>query len=243
MEQVHVFNGAVTCAVSDKTDGNMSFLYGKRDEVVLNRERFLGQCGIMPEACVVLRPTHGDTILRVGRNERGGIRDEEDVLEGEALMTDEHDTFLFLLTADCFPIVYYDPRRSAIALAHAGWRPVDLQLSASVAVQMKKAFDSSPADIEVYMGPGIRKESYIVEEPSQKNDPKWRPYLLSAGETNYAVDLPNFITNQLLDAGITQAHITMSNVDTYRSQNQFSHYRAKRSGELEGRFATVVGLR
>lgn len=48
---------------------------------------------------------------------------------------------------------------------------------------------------------------------------------------------------QLLDMKVKETNIYTSSIDTFKSPEYFSHYRSVRTGEDEGRFATVVGMK
>jgi copper oxidase (laccase) domain-containing protein len=157
-------------------------------------------------------------------------------------MTDERGVVLFLPTADCFPVAFHDPERGAIALAHLGWRPTDKQLASKVVRAMTDAYGCRPEDIRVSIGPGIHKESYVFENPEQKNQPAWKPFLTELPDGRVQVDLRTAIRAQLLESGIRDEHVSTSPDDTASSSEYFSHYRSVRTGELEGRFATLIGL-
>lgn len=231
-------------ANSTIADGNMSMRYGDHAEVVAHRERFLEKSGGSLDDCVVMQLEHGDVVTRVGATDRGkGARTWGEGITAEALMTNEPGVILFMLTADCLPISYYDPVRRAIALAHLGWKPTDLHLALKVVEEMHREFGSDPADIRVTIGPGIRKESYIQKEVLQKESHKWKYFLkdLPNGETS--INLVGYNIAVLIAAGIDPKHITSSPVDTVKDLNYFSHYRATRTDEVHGRFATILGLR
>lgn len=234
----------VLYATSTIADGNMSMRYGDHAEVVHHRERFLEKKGGSLDECVVMQLEHGDVVTRVGATDRGkGARTWGEGIFAEALMTNEPGVTLFMLTADCLPLAYYDPKHHAIALAHLGWKPTDLHLALKVVEEMHKEFGSDPADIRVTIGPGIRKESYIQKEVLQKESSKWKYFLkeMSNGETS--INLVGYNIAVLVAAGIDTKHITSSTVDTVKDPNYFSHYRATRTGEPEGRFATILGLK
>jgi copper oxidase (laccase) domain-containing protein len=73
--------------------------------------------------------------------------------------------------------------------------------------------------------------------------PEWQPYIedLASGETT--IDLIAFNRDQLIELGVQEENISIDPVDTVTSDDYFSHYRSVRTGELEGRFATVLALK
>ncbi len=63
---------------------------------------------------------------------------------------------------------------------------------------------------------------------------------LPDGQTT--VDIVGYSKRQLIEAGVKEENIEVSDIDTAADSTFFSHYRSKKTGEAEGRFATVVGM-
>lgn len=222
-------------------DGNMDFRFGEREEVENNRKKFLEKCGLVAGNVAVMRVEHLDKINDIA---------VAGTYVSEALVTYEKGLPLMLLTADCYPCVIYDPVHEVVALLHLGWRPTGLLLVEKVIAHMQQNYSSRAEDIEVHFGPGISKESYVAESPSQITDPAWQPYLYDVkkeGEikkmkTEMHVDILGYALAQCKKSGIMSGKIYTSGIDTYTSIDYFSHYRATRDGVVNGRFATVVAL-
>ncbi len=223
-------------ATSTRADGNMAFDWGERAEVEANRIRFLEKAGVDPRAVAFMSLEHTDTLQAVGRADRGKA------FTADALMTNEPGVALFLHTADCLPAAFYDPTRHAIALAHLSWRSLDLGLAGKTLRCLIERYDSDPADIRVSIGPSIRKQSYVFDEVSQKDDARWRPHVSRTSDGKYSVDLAGFAAAEMRGIGVRNEHIEVSPMDTASAPDHFSHYRAVRNGEPEGRMATVLAL-
>lgn len=232
---------------SKVSDGNMSFEWGKEAEVLENRKKFLEQNNFKIEDCVFMDLEHGDEVAIVSEKDKGTK------LTADTLITNTPGVVLFLMTADCLPLALHDEANNAIALVHLGWKSSDLNLAAKTVEAMTREFGSDPKSIKAYIGPGIHKESYLVQNPSQKDNPKWVPFLEEAvGYTK--VDLIGFNLEALTNAGLMDEHIEVSPEDTAVSPEYFSHVRSKKTLRLpdgaqgkppepEGRFATVATLR
>lgn len=225
-------------------DGNMSFKWsrGVHGVVIENRRAFLGELDVAPENCVAMSIGNSDTIAVVSKEDAGkGMLNAADAVQADALVTDESNLGLFLVVADCLPVIYYDANKKVIALVHLGWKSSDLRLAGKVVDVMKIKFDCDPTDIYVFLGPGAKKTSYIFEEELvQKNRPEWQPFLKGL-PNGTAIDLYGFNRQALVSKGIPEGQIQESDVDTIVSVDYFSHYRAVRNGEKqEGRHAAVV---
>lgn len=234
----------LTSASSTRGDGNMSFNWGDNNEVEHNRLAFLQKYGVsLYDGILMNTVDHSDRWLAVDANDRGrGIANIEQAPRVDALITTTKNLPLFLLTADCYSVLLYDKSEEIMALIHLGWRGVDKYLVQKVIKQMVGMAGIKARDILVKLGPGAKPESYVVESPSQLSSPNWQPYLKRATGNNYQVDLPGFITRQCQDEGVLSQSINITNIDTISNQNQFSHYRAVRSSEREGRLLTVAML-
>jgi hypothetical protein len=228
-------------AVSVVADGNMAFRYGDAASVARHRAAFLSRAGVLPERCVVMQVEHGNAIVPVSAVACGaGALDPDSLVTAEALMTDESHVGLFLLTADCLPVVYCDPVRGAIALAHLGWRPSVKGLAVQVVREMQAIYDTHPQDLYITIGPGIRKESYAFERLDQEASSEWKQFIERDAAGKWHVDLVGFNTAQLVAVGVSPEHIAIDPIDTAVSPQYFSHVRATQTGEPEGRFATVI---
>lgn len=242
LEQLKNF-GELAHGISTKKEGNMSFRWGKEEEVLKNREGFLNQLGISPDDCVNLSLQHGTEVAKVGSGDKGKGMRGQDGVPGDALITKGKGLFLFLLTADCLPIIFYDRKNGVVALCHAGWKSVDKEIVQKVAGIFIKDYGSEQANIHAAIGPAIHKESYIFLNPAQKKLPSWAEFILNLPDGRTAVDLVGYTVRQLTDAKVPEENITASEIDTAVSPDFFSHRRSVKTSEPEGRFATVVGMK
>jgi polyphenol oxidase len=216
----------------------MSYRYGERTDVDANRDAFFAKCSMSSGSTVTMHCKHADKIVEVS------VFYGEGSVPCEALVTNQKNVPLMLLTADCYPLVCYDTVAGVMALAHLGWKPTALHLARKVVEHMCRVYGSSSADIEAYFGPGIAASSYSTPTPAQVTDVEWQPYMWPAdGQAGmYHVDLLGFNVASLQSSGVLPHNIHTSDIDTATSANCFSHYRAAKTGEVEGRFATVVVL-
>ena len=84
-------------------------------------------------------------------------------LEGvDALMTDVPGVAISVRTADCIPVLLYDPVHKAIAAVHDGWRGTVQRLSQKVIAVMQSRYGTVPSDLKAVIGPGIGPESFQV---------------------------------------------------------------------------------
>lgn len=217
-------------AISTVADGNMSLKYGEEMEVAAGRKRFLASYKLKLEDFVTLWVQGKDGLEVVGVGDKGRM------LETDAVITKEFGVGLFMVTADCFPVILHDEKVGILGLVHLGWRGVDKELVLKVVGKMQCL---GAKELRAIIGPGIRKESYVFDVPLvQENDPRWQPFLERQSGGRVAIDLAGFIKKQLVDCGVEK--IEDCGIDTAKDKNYFSHYRSMKMGEQGGRFATVA---
>src|SRR5215207_1948048 len=77
------------------------------------------------------------------------------ITQADAMIADRPGTVLSMRFADCTPILFRDPVRGIIGMAHAGWRGTVQGVAAATVRAMTDNFGSHPADIEAAIGPAI----------------------------------------------------------------------------------------
>jgi polyphenol oxidase len=229
---------------SDKVYGNMSFKWHVGDVVVDHRNKFLAELGINIKSCVAMEVSHDINILAIDKKTSGfGMKDESSI-QVDGLITNEQNLFLFLLTADCLPIIFYDPINKSLGLAHLSRINSGKKFCVKMIEELYKCYNCNPRDLIIGIGPSIRKESYIFSSDEAKNNtPDWDDFMEGLPDGRVGIDLVGYNARELIRNGIIEENIEISGIDTGKDYNFFSHYRSKRTGEIEGRMATVIGMR
>jgi YfiH family protein len=228
--------------VSTVMDGNMSVKWGDEVKVIGNRKRFLKKLGLKYEDCVLASLLGGVELNVVGE------KDKNKYIEGDALITKEKGVGVFMVTADCLPVVMFDPTKKILALVHLGWKGVDGKLAIKV-IKRLRDLGSRPEDIRVWVGPGVRKGTYKKWEKGWdefvqiigENKKEWEDFIEDTDDGKKTLDLAGYVLKQLRDSGVT--YVEVSPIDTFTDKNYFSHHRAFFTKEPEGRFATVAMMK
>lgn len=111
---------------------------------------------------VVLQPhqTHTCNIRIV--TDRSTTR--EDLQETDALITPLADFAIGVRTADCVPVLLYDPVQKVCAAVHAGWRGTVGRISQKTIDLMSQDFGCRAEDMCAVIGPSIGPDSFQVGE-------------------------------------------------------------------------------
>ncbi|MCR4328562.1 MAG: polyphenol oxidase family protein [Patescibacteria group bacterium] len=231
-------------AISDVSDGNMSFQWGKEEEVSKNRMVFLKKMGIRIEDCIGTSLDHKIEVTRVTSAHRGaGMCQREGAVVGDAFFIDTPSAFLFLLTGDCLPVIFYDPVHAVAGLAHVSRHNTPQFFMKEILKKMKEWHGSNPRDVIIGIGPGVRKESYVFTRAvCEILTPVWKEFAVARQEGSCALDIVGWNVAQLMCAGVQEGNISIAPYDTINDVRFFSHYRSNNTGESEGRFTTVIGL-
>lgn len=235
-------------AVSSKKDGNLKFFGSNQSQVVKNRQKWFEKIGIQPGNAIVINvsdPKSWDQIYDATAKDRGaGVLKPNTAVVTDAIIANQKGLALCLLTADCNPVIMLDPAKNVVALVHLGWQSTTADLATKMVQHFKQIYGSDPADLLIYNGPSIRAQSYTFEPPiTQMDIDGWQPYLVSVGG-KIGIDLVGYNRAQFINAGVLPKNIQICQVDTAKSPDYFSHYRAVRQGndDTEGRFMTSYML-
>lgn len=225
--------------------GNMSFNWGPYQEVRTNRHRFFEALGVPDEQVVVASLVHGTTVHQVTQADQGnGVVKPEESVEADILITNQPETFLFMVVADCLALFLFEPEKRVCALAHAGWKGVDGQVPRVVVNHMVKHYGCDRGKILVALSPARQAVSsrFPTKDVTQHQLPGWEPYLKEVGDQT-EVDFVTYAYDQFLTAGVPAENIERSSVDTRTDPDFFSHRRSVEDHEPEARFGCLIGLK
>ena len=223
---------------------NLGVHRGDAPENVLKNYKILGDAvGFSPENTVFTKQIHSDIVERVGRTQRGrGLFYE--VEQGcDGLVTDEPDVALTVFSADCTPVLLYDPVRCAIGAVHAGWRGTAASIAGKAVMKMQQEFGCDPKNIRAAIGPCISRccfqtdgdvpSAMLAAFGSQAEE-----FIRPAGE-KYFVDLKGLNALSLRYAGVEQ--IDIAEACTACQPHRFWSHR--RVGQQRGSLAAVIMIR
>jgi len=259
---------------------NVSYSIGDDFENVLrNRLLALRALQIQAYPCATLWMVHGAEVATLGKEPWDDWRtdwphysyqiDQHKLIwttkprrKADALITRRSGVALAMSSADCVPLLFYDPVERVAGLAHAGWRGTARGIAAITIHAMSEQFGCSPNNIHVGIGPSIGPCCYEVSEEVQgyfmgqqafDSDPadvRYRKLIRESAVFNMKriqshdslrLDLWETNRNQLLMAGVVPEHIESSDVCTSCKKEHFFSHRAEHG--KAGRFPTILALR
>jgi YfiH family protein len=167
------------------------------------------------------------------------------------------------------PILLADTRQRAVAAIHAGWRGTLARIVVKTLGRMQMEFGTRPRDIVAALGPAIGRCCYEVgpevaqafaaqfpgaadwfdgpfDQLAHGEEPLWLPWLtmMPPGHVppppRVQLDLRAANRWQLVDAGVPESKITVSDLCTACSTDLLFSYR--REGAKTGRMMAMIGI-
>jgi YfiH family protein len=203
--------------------------------ISMNRARFMAAVNMTGWPILKLKQTHS-SMVHVFHDTLAASQP----VEGDAAITSLPGAALGIQTADCVPILIADKKATVVAAVHAGWRGIAAHIVEKTVKQILAVYAVAPQDLIAAIGPhnavccyevGEEVVEAVNDSASIVRKPEWaKPHLNQA--------LAN--RNQLVAAGIPEAHIVLSNLCTQCRADLFYSYR--REGKRAGRMLSVIGI-
>ncbi|MBR1414332.1 MAG: peptidoglycan editing factor PgeF [Prevotella sp.] len=245
-------------SVGEYGDFNINPWVGDDPEAVAANRLLLAQELKLRDVQHIVMPhqVHGSEIRQIDRSYLSlEPKEQEQLLEGiDAVMTDVPSLAIGVSTADCLPIILYDPEHHAACAVHAGWRGTLQRIVQKAFKAMRGAYGTKPDKLKVFFGACIRMHHYpvgaeVIEQFQQAGfDTKYfsMPVVVDKPngeepdkEPKWYFDLSNCNEFQLLDLGIRSRRIMNSMLSTFDSDEFFS---VRRQGPCCGRTFTAIIL-
>jgi YfiH family protein len=214
-----------------------------RQNVEENRRRLFLACRI-PGRVLSARLNHGTdvSVFRKSDYQDGATSlSEASSFHSDGVVSDTRGLAFLMTFADCVPLLFCDPSRKVVGMAHAGWRGTSLRIAEAMVREMSFEFGCDPSDIMVCMGPSIGPCCYDVgsEVLSDFGNNQSNAVTSRVGD-RWLLDLWATNRSHLLSSGIKEQNIDLLRVCTScRVEDYFSH-RAEHG--LTGRSGACIGL-
>lgn len=230
---------------------NLGDHVGDDHEAVLeNRRRLARRLGV--DRLTVADQRHTARVAVVdarlaGRGHNGRDDSRAALPDTDAMVTDVPGVALTVLVADCAPVVLFDPRRPAVAVAHCGRVGTLSEALPAAVAAMRTAFGCRPEDLLVGIGPTVGSASYEIgaREAAEVvaafggRDLSPSGLLRRTRPGHHTFDIVAALRTQLQASGVRESAVQDMGVDTRASTGDFFSDRASRPC---GRFAAVAML-
>lgn len=154
------------------------------------------------------------------------IYGEQNLPKADAIISNQTNIAIAIITADCAPILLFDEKNKIIGAVHAGWRGAKLGIIENAVLEMKNL---GAKNIKAIIGPMIQAKSYEVSQDFYddfllENFENKRFFVEAKSAKKYLFDLNLYVENKLLEAGISE--VENQKINTYEEEKYFSYRRA-----------------
>jgi YfiH family protein len=189
--------------------------------------------GICIDRVVTVDQVHGENIVTVNDLNFRDVRN----VHADALITDVPGIAIGVETADCVPVLLFDPMKSAVAAVHAGWKSTVKKIVQKAVHRMHEEFGSEPSRLIAAIGPAIGPECYEVDEPVMERVREafsfWNEVSISRGKDRWSLDLVKANKLELLQIGLAEQNVHALGLCTSCRRDLFYSYRAEgRTGRM-----------
>ena len=201
----------------------------------------------LPCPVVQMHQVHNVQVARVDSPDVS--RDE---LQGfDALITNVRGVCIGARSADCIPVLLYDPVTRSAAAIHSGWRGTVTGVCRRTITRMEIEYGTRASDMVAVIGPGVcrncfqvgqevalefRNENFEIDRILDFRGPKVQGDI-SGG---HHIDLPEACRLTLLECGVRADNIQVSGLCTYERTDIL--YSARKEGVACGRNITAIKI-
>lgn len=209
-----------------------------------NRNLLCNELELYPDQLVFPKQTHTATVKIITADYFNSDEDTQKHFldETDAVITALTGVCVAVKTADCVPVLLFDPKRGVVAAVHAGWRGTVQGIAAKTINIMTESFGSEPSDLLAGIGPSISPDVYEVgEEVWKQFGAEFHRQVHPERPDKRLLDLWSANHHQLLAAGIPDSQIEVARTCTLSDSDRF--FSARRDGIKTGRMATGIMIR
>ena len=216
--------------------GNHRYTGEHPDVYTETRKELASLIGIPEENIIFPRQTHSDFVALIEKFPKCELSDTD------ALVTNQSGICICVQTADCVPILLFDPVKNVISSVHAGWRGTVKKIVEMAVMKMVANFHSCPGNICAAIGPSISPAIYEVGnevfESAKRAIPNYK--LCFNKNTKHHFNLWEANRQILLKTGLVSEHIQILGECSYLEKEKY--FSARRDGVETGRMASGLML-
>lgn len=210
-----------------------------------NYRRFCAATGVDVGRVVMTNQVHGVEVRAV---EEGDVKPDllgPTPFAADGLITDRPGITLVIFTADCVPILLFDPVRRVVGACHAGWRGTAGAIGRVAVEAMVSRYGCAPANIRAAIGPAIgpccfETDADVPAAMEASLGALAAPFIRTVSPGRYRVGLTDINRAILLQAGLLERLIDVSQDCTCcRHDRYWSH---RYTNGLRGSQGAVIML-
>ena len=230
---------------SSSNNSSLNCSYNSNDNIINvnnNRELVCNYHKLNLQNLKTVKQVHSNKVLTINH-----FKQNTSEIEADSIVTNKANIILGILTADCAPILAFDPINNIIAAIHIGWKGAIKNILSNT-INTFIAMKSDAANIKLSIGPCIGPKSYEVKKDFYdkfiKKDIKNKKYFINFNYDKYMFNLPKYIQDEALSKGILVKNISNIKKDTFIEENDFFSFRRNYKKDLGdcGRMISTISI-
>lgn len=219
-------------------NANLAFHVGdSTNNVIANHDILAETLGYNRNRLVHMRQIHSDKIVLVDETFNFDAPPECD-----ALITNHRNMPLMVMSADCTPILLYDPIRHVCGAVHAGRTGALGEILPKTIQAMEQQFGSLRKNLQIILGPSIHSCCYEINETiAYETVSKGYTSALYRRDKRVFLDVNTILLEQLKALSVDTTQIEVIEHCTSCKSGEYFSYRA--DAQKTGRIAGVIILR
>ena len=224
--------------VSKKNFSTLNCAYNKGDDDknVKKNRKYVHKKFCTKKKIILMNQVHSNKVFFIDKL-------NNNILNGDGIISNRRDLILGVLTADCAPIVILG--KKYFGIIHAGWKGAFSGIIEN-AINFFFKKGEFEKDIFVDVGPHLKKNSFEVKKDFLVNFKKQEvnsdKYISSIKKKLY-FNFSLLITDKIINCGVRDFNI--SKIDTYQNSNDFFSFRyySKKGIKNCGRQISLVSIK
>ena len=192
-----------------------------KKNVLKNLEYVSNKMGCNKEMLITLNQKHSNDVIFF--DDMNNVKNK---ISGDAIVTKIKKVGICILTADCVPILLYDPKKKIIGCIHSGWKGAFNGIIKNTMNKFKD-LNSNLNDLIAVVGPCIQKKNYEVKDDLYKKftdlNPQNKIFFDKVDNDKFFFDLRGYVNSQISSLGIK--NIENIDMDTFSEKDLFYSYR------------------
>jgi len=216
---------------STKKNGNLAFHVNDKESSVIKKHEVLADMlKYDVHSLVHMKQIHSKIVKKIETTDNFISPPTCD-----ALITDKKNIALMVMVADCSPILFFDPQKEIIAVAHAGRAGAFNNITKNVLESFQNEYHSNIQDIKVSIGANIKECCYEVgEEIMLEAQTLGLEFSISQRANSYYLNVSSIIDKQLKELGVKDENIEFIDECTCCTLAHYSYRRESQTGREAG---------
>jgi len=207
-----------------------------------HRQLLLENLNIGSKELFFVKQVHGDRVFVLDDPQKSADQVEQE--EADALITHLTEKPIAVLTADCVPVILYDPEKHVAGVIHAGRKGTQMRIVSKTMSKLSRVYGSRSKDVVMALGPAIGGCCYEVDDaciaPFRENYRGWEGFVTANSQSRFMLDLLKANAMDAVQAGISKENIHRSDECTSCNNDRWFSYRKEGT---TGRIVSLAMLR